>query len=180
MPSWLLILLAMVAVVLAINPPTEGYNWYQGLRRPSWTPFPVWIPVFWLGIYAALYLSAVATWNASRSPLLLGLYALLLVLLEGYPWLMCRTRRLGLGAMSCLASWAFALALALALRDLPGGAASWMLPLLLWAPLQAAIDWSMLDLNAPDRSRRRAPAAASRQGGKDGTADRRPAKARRL
>ncbi|MEB3322344.1 MAG: tryptophan-rich sensory protein [Synechococcaceae cyanobacterium] len=157
MPAWLSILLVMVVVVLAINPSNEGYNWYQGLRRPTWTPFPQRIPLLWLAIYACLYLSALESWRASRSLPLLGLYGLLLVVLELYPWLMCRTRRLGVGAGSCLVGWALAIALALGVRGFSGRAALLLLPLVLWGPLQAAIDWSMLRLNGPQWGRLRGP-----------------------
>lgn len=162
MPAWLLILLVMVGVTLAINPPREGYDWYQALRRPEWLRFHVWIPLLWFGITLALYLSALSAWSESGSLALLGAYALLQVLLEVYPWLMCRSRRLGLGVMACLVAWVFALALALVIREAAPTAALLLLPLLLWLPAQARIDWALLRLNGPQgrrfRSDRRAGA----------------------
>jgi translocator protein len=148
-PVWLLILLAMVAIVLGINPASNDYGWFQSLRRPPWADFHVWIPSIWLGIYAFLYASAVNAWTARPDWRLMGAYAVLLVLLEGYPWLMCRTRRPGLGALACLAAWLFAVLLASNL--LPGQLSSALLlvPLLLWAPVEAWIDWSMVRLNGP-------------------------------
>jgi tryptophan-rich sensory protein len=155
MPVWLSILLVMVGVTLAINPPREGYDWYQALRRPEWLRFHVWIPLLWFGIYLTLYLSALTSWGEAGSlPILVG-YGLVLVLLEVYPWLMCRSRRLGLGVGACLLAWSVTLALALAIRGVAPQASLLLLPLLLWAPLQARIDWSLLRLNGPQGSRLR-------------------------
>jgi tryptophan-rich sensory protein len=145
----------MVGVTLAINPSREGYDWYQALRRPEWLRFHVWIPMIWFGIYLTLYLSALSAWGEARSLPVLGAFALVLVLLEVYPWLMCRSRRLGLGVVVCLLAWSVALALALAIRAVAPQASLLLLPLLLWTPLQARIDWSLLRLNGQQGSRLR-------------------------
>jgi tryptophan-rich sensory protein len=152
-PAWLLILLAMVTIVLSINPASNDYGWFQGLRRPAWADFHVWIPAIWLGIYAFLYASAVAAWTARPDWRLMGGYAVLLLLLEIYPWLMCRTRRPGLGALVCLAAWLFGLLLAVTLLPSLVRSAILLLPLLLWAPVEAWIDWSMVRLNGPEKAR---------------------------
>lgn len=161
MPVWLLILLAMVAIVLGINPASNDYGWFQSLRRPAWADFHVWIPSLWLLIYAFLYASALTAWGARPEWRLMAAYAVLLVLLEAYPWLMCRTRRLGLGALACLTAWLFGVALAANLLPGQSMAALLLLPLLLWAPVEAWIDWSMVRLNGPamarSRSDRRSP-----------------------
>jgi tryptophan-rich sensory protein len=49
-----------------------------------------------------------------------------------------------------------ALALALAIRGVAPQASLLLLPLLLWTPLQARIDWSLLRLNGLEGSRLRA------------------------
>jgi len=151
-PAWLLILLAMVAIVLGINPTSNDYGWFQSLRRPPWAEFHVWIPAIWLGIYFFLYASALATWAARPDWRLMGAYGVLLLLLETYPWLMCRTRRLGLGALVCLAAWLFGVLLAAKLLPELLLSASLLLPLLLWAPVEAWIDWSMVRLNGQQRA----------------------------
>ncbi len=153
MPPWLLILLAMVALVLAINPSRDDYTWFQGLRRPGWVSFHVWIPSIWMGIYAFLYASAVAAWAARPDWRLMGAYGGLLLLLQGYPWLMCRTRRLGVGAMVCLIAWLYGLVLALLLLPVSASSVLLLLPLLLWTPVEAWIDWTMLKLNGAERAR---------------------------
>jgi tryptophan-rich sensory protein len=104
-------------------------------------------------IYAFLYASAVTSWAARPDVRLMGAYAVLLVLLEAYPWLMCRTRRPGLGAVACLVAWLFALLLAANLLSAQLTSALLLIPVLLWAPVEAWIDWSMVRLNGPTMAR---------------------------
>lgn len=92
-------------------------------------------------------------WAARPDLRLMGAYAVLVVLLEAYPWLMCRTRRPGLGAVSCLAAWLFAVLLAAYLLPAQLTSALLLVHLLLWAPVEAWIDWSMVRLNGPAMAR---------------------------
>jgi tryptophan-rich sensory protein len=72
---------------------------------------------------------------------------LLLVLVEGYTWLMCRTRRLAAGTVFCLDAWSYGLIFSLLLLSISPLAAQLMLPFLLWTPIEAVITWQMRQLN---------------------------------
>lgn len=146
-PPWLLILILMEAVILLINPTRKDFAWYQGLRRPTWVGFSSSIPLIWLLIHASFYFSALVSWQVRSSWNLVLAYLLLLVLVEGYTWMMCRTRRLATGTLLCLAGWLFGLLMALSLLSVSSLAASLLLPYLLWAPLEALITWDMRRIN---------------------------------
>lgn len=149
LPAWLLILILMELVIMMINPAPEDYLWFRGLRRPSWLRFSIWIPLIWLLINAGLYFSALMSWESSKSWLLLLSYLLLLAVLESHTWLLCRYRNLRLGVAALLVGWVYALILALSLvpRDPSGMAWQLLLPLLIWAPIEAYALERMQQLN---------------------------------
>ena len=147
MPPWLLILIVMAAVILGINPTRKDFAWFQALRRPRWVPFAGLLPLVWMGIYACFYVSALLSWEINASWNLVAAYVGLLVLVEGYTWLMCRTRRLGSGTMVCLLGWCYALWLFWLLQPVSAEASLLLLPYLLWSPLEALITWQMRHLN---------------------------------
>lgn len=147
MPPWLLILILMEGVILLINPTRKDFAWYQGLRRPPWMPFASSIPLIWLLIHIGFYFSSLVSWQARNNWNLVLAYIVLLVLVEGYTWLMCRSRRLATGTLLCLLGWAYGLILAAALLPISLLAASLLIPYLLWAPVEALITWDMRRLN---------------------------------
>jgi tryptophan-rich sensory protein len=143
----LVILLVMAAVILALNPGAEEFAWFLRLRRPAWLTFEPLIPLIWLLIYACFFLSALLVWTASRRWDLMAGYLLLLVLVQSYTWVICRTRRLapgtGVGFVGWV--WGFALTIAVARVSEPG----WLLliPYLLWSPVGTFVTWQMQRLN---------------------------------
>lgn len=143
----LLILLVMVAVALGLNPRREEFRWFLQLRRPGWLTFERWIPLIWLVIYACFYASALISWNAGgRWDLLVG-YLVLLVLVQSYTLVICRTRRLRNGTAIGFIGWVWGLALTLAVAPLSGFAWLLLLPYLLWSPVGTLVTWQMQRLN---------------------------------
>ena len=147
MPPWLLILILMEGVILVINPTRKDFAWYRGLRRPNWVPFSASIPLIWLLIHVGFYLSSLVSWQVRNSWNLVLAYLLLLVLVESYTWMMCRSRRLATGTMLCLAGWAYGMILAASLLTVSTLASALLVPYLLWAPVEALITWDMRRLN---------------------------------
>ncbi|MEI7952023.1 MAG: tryptophan-rich sensory protein [Synechococcaceae cyanobacterium ELA182] len=147
MPPWFLILILMEGVILLINPTRKDFAWYQGLRRPPWLTFSALIPMIWLLIHACFYLSALISWSIRNNWNLVLAYVLLLILVESYTWLMCRSRRLSTGTMICLISWVYGLILTVLLLSLSFSSALLMLPFLFWAPVEAMITWQMRRIN---------------------------------
>lgn len=140
-------LLVMEAVILGINPTRKDFAWFQQLRRPSWLSFHSWIPLIWLSIYLCLYLSALLTWHARRDWSLIAAFLVLLLLVEGYTWLMCRSRQLATGTLLCLVGWGFALIFSLSLLSVSRMSVLFLLPYLVWAPIEAVATWQMHSLN---------------------------------
>jgi tryptophan-rich sensory protein len=146
-PPWLLILVLMEGVIVLINPTRKDFAWYQGLRHPEWVTFSAFIPLIWLLIHACFYLSALISWGIRSSWTLVFAYVLLLILVESYTWLMCRSRRLSAGTLLCLIGWSYGLILTLLVLTIAPSAALLMLPYLLWTPVEALITWQMRQLN---------------------------------
>jgi len=146
-PPWLLILILMEGVILLINPTRRDFAWYQGLRRPDWVTFSATIPLIWLVIHAGFYLSALVSWHGRQSWVVILAYLLLLVLVESYTWMMCRTRRLSTGTILCLVGWVYGLVITrLFVADSPL-AGLLLVPYLVWAPIEALITWEMRRIN---------------------------------
>ena len=110
----LLMLAVMAMVVAALNPPRQDFRWFLQLRRPTWLSFEQWIPPIWIAIYACFYGSALLSWKASGSLALMAGYLLLLILVQSYSWVICRTRNLRNGTIVGFAGWVWGVALAIA------------------------------------------------------------------
>jgi len=147
MQAALLILVVMALVVAALTPGREGFAWFMRLRRPAWLSFERLIPLIWLAIYACFYASALLAWNVSRSPWLMAAYLVLLLLVQSYTWLICRTRRLASGTAIGLAGWLWGVALAVVLPVQSRTAALLLIPYLLWSPVGTLVTWQMQRLN---------------------------------
>ena len=141
------ILLVIVAVGSLLNPGREEFRWFLQLRRPRWLTFERLIPLIWIAIYSCFYASALLGWNASWSFGLMGGYLVLLVLVQSYTWLICRTRRLSSGTAVGFAGWLWGVALALMVAPLSTGAMVLLIPYLLWSPVGTFMTWQMQRLN---------------------------------
>ncbi|MCP9827191.1 tryptophan-rich sensory protein [Synechococcus sp. L2F] len=148
MVAALLILLVMVAVGVLLNPGPDQFAWFIRLRRPAWLTFERLIPAIWVAIYACFYASALLAWDASRSWGLMAGYFGLLVLVQSYTWLICRTRRLANGTAVGFAGWVWGLALTVVVLQMSGLAALLLVPYLLWSPVGTFVTWQMQQLNS--------------------------------
>lgn len=147
MVSALVILLVMTAAVVALNPGGDGFAWFLRLQRPAWLRFERLIPLIWLVIYLCFYLSALLIWNASQSTALMAGYLLLLLLVQSYTWLICRSRRLSHGTALGFAGWCWGTALTILVWPRSGPAALLLVPYLLWSPVGTLVTWQMQRLN---------------------------------
>jgi translocator protein len=147
MPAWLSILLVLVLVSLLLNPGRQEFAWFLRLRRPRWLTFERWIPLIWLVIYACFYASALLAWQASGRWDLMGGYLALLLLVQSYTWLICRTRRLSNGTAVGFAGWVVGIALAVAVAPQSRPALLLLIPYLLWSPIGTFVTWRMEKLN---------------------------------
>ena len=142
-----LILLVIAALVVVIMPSQDDFAWFLRLRRPGWLTFEGLIPVIWLLIYACFYASALLAWNRTASWWLMAGYLLLLLLVQSYTWLICRTRRLANGIGVGLAGWLWGVALTVMVAPVSQPAALLLIPYLLWSPVGTLVTWQMQRLN---------------------------------
>jgi len=134
MPAWLILLLVQVGVSLALNPSREDFQWFLQLRRPAWLTFERLIPLIWLAIYACFYASALISWRAGSGWWAMAGYLVLLLLVQSYTWLICRTRSLTAGTAVGFAGWVWGVALTVLVASSSGLAAVLLVPYLLWSP----------------------------------------------
>jgi benzodiazapine receptor len=147
MVAALVILVVMVLVAAGLNPTAEQFRWFLRLKRPRWLSFERWIPLIWISIYVCFYLAALLGWQATGSWRLMLLFLALLLLVQSYTLVICRSRRLANGTVIGLAGWLVGLALALQLLPRSNAAAGLLLPYLLWSPLGTFVTWQMQRLN---------------------------------
>ena len=141
------ILVVMALVCALLNPSREQFIWFLRLRRPAWLTFEGLIPLIWITIYACFYGSALLAWRASWSWALMAAYLLLLVLVQSYTWLICRSRRLANGTAIGLAGWLWGVALAVVVQPHSLPALLLLIPYLLWSPVGTLVTWQMQRLN---------------------------------
>jgi tryptophan-rich sensory protein len=147
MGAALSILIVMVVVTLTLNPGREPFAWFMRLRRPAWLRFERLIPLIWISIYACFYVSALLSWNASRSLALMAGYLALLLVVQSYTWVICRTRRLAYGTAFGFSGWLWGVALTVWVLSGSRPAAALLIPYLLWSPVGTLVTWQMQRLN---------------------------------
>ena len=147
MPAWLVIAAVILLVAIGLNPSREDWAWFLRLQRPRWLSFERWIPLIWTSIYACFYAAALLTWQAGGRWLPMAGFLVLLVLVQSYTLVICRTRRLASGTAIGFAGWLLGVALAAVVAPLSGRAALLLLPYLLWSPVGTFVTWRMERLN---------------------------------
>ena len=147
MTAAIVILLVIGSLVVVIMPSQDDFAWFLRLRRPGWLTFEALIPLIWLTIYACFYASALLVWNSAASLWLMVGYLFLLVLVQSYTWLICRTRRLANGTGVGLAGWLWGVALTVMVAPVSQAAALLLIPYLLWSPVGTLVTWQMQRLN---------------------------------
>src|SRR5689334_8699280 len=77
---------ALVALVGGLATDTSS-SWYEALDRPSWQPPGAVFGPVWTVLYVMIAISATLAWRDTRSRLVLGLFAVNLVLNVGWTWI---------------------------------------------------------------------------------------------
>lgn len=147
MPAWLTILLVMGLVIAVLTPSRQQFAWFLRLRRPRWLTFERWIPLIWSVVYLCFYASALLVWQATSNLALMAGYLGMVVLVQSYTLLICRSRSLRNGTVIGLAGWAWGVALAVVVLQLSRPAALLLIPFLLWSPVGSFVTWRMESLN---------------------------------
>lgn len=130
---------------------TELGPWYEGLRKPGWTPPRAAFPIVWTTIFALAAAAGVAAWRSAPNPraadTVIGLFALNGFLNVLWSLLFFRIRR---------PDWAMAelilLELSILLLIVYCGrfsrfAALLLVPYAVWVAVAGVLNWQVLQLN---------------------------------
>lgn len=131
---------------------TDLGPWYEGLRKPEWTPPRLAFPIVWTAIFALAAAAGVAAWraapNAKAADTVVGLFALNGFLNILWSLLFFRLRR---------PDWAMAELILLELSILiliaycgrfSRASALLLVPYAVWVGIAGALNWQVVQLNA--------------------------------
>lgn len=127
----------------AMFPPGD---WYDALKKPSWTP-PNWLfPVAWTTLYLCIS-AAAARVSVEATGYAMAFYALQLALNTLWTPVFFGLRRIGAGMVVLIALW-FAVAATLVAFWQIDPLAGWLfVPYLIWVTVAGALNWSVWRLN---------------------------------
>lgn len=155
--SWIMpiVIAGLAAVVVAMigGTITNLGPWYEGLAKPDWTPPRLAFPIAWTTILALAAIAAVSAWRAAPtdkiSDAIVGLFALNGFLNLLWSLLFFRMQRPDWALIEVVALWLSILALVIYCGRQSKLAGALLLPYLVWVSIAAALNWQIVQLNAP-------------------------------
>lgn len=138
---------ALGATVTDIGP------WYQALAKPAWNPPDVVFPIGWTAIYALITVAGITAWRAARTSAqaewVVGLFALNGFLNISWSILFFRFQRPDWAFVEVTLLWLSILVLIVYCGRFSRSAALLLLPYLGWVSFAGALNWNVVQLNAP-------------------------------
>jgi tryptophan-rich sensory protein len=132
---------------------TDLGPWYQGLAKPDWNPPDVVFPIGWTVIYALITVSAITAWRAAHTSAqaewVIGLFALNGFLNITWSLIFFRLQRPDWAFAEVILLWLSILALIIYCGRFSWRSALLLVPYLGWVSFAAALNWAVVDLNAP-------------------------------
>jgi tryptophan-rich sensory protein len=155
--SWILPVAVAAVAALAVaalgGTITDIGPWYEGLRKPGWTPPPVVFPIVWTAIFACAAVAGVAAWRAAptarQSDTVIGLFALNGFLNVAWSLLFFRVHRPDWAMLELLLLEASIVALVLYCGRFSRVAALLLVPYLVWVAIAGWLNWQVVQLNPP-------------------------------
>lgn len=124
-------------------------QWYNHLKKPSWTP-PNWLfPVAWTTLYLCMSAAAARVADIDGSGLAMALWALQIALNTLWTPVFFGLKRIKAGMAVLLMLWASVAACMVALWQVDGWAGLLFIPYLMWVSVAAALNAAVWRLN-PD------------------------------
>lgn len=149
---------ALTIAVLVIVTASSGAifkpgDWYDGLRKPGWTP-PDWVfPVVWSILYLAIAAAGWLVWREAGLGLPLVLWGAQLVFNAAWSWLFFGLHRMDLAFTDVIGLWLSIVGFIVVAFPVSPVAAGLFIPYLVWVTTAAALNKRVLDLN-PDAAAR--------------------------
>jgi translocator protein len=145
---------AMALCVAALGATiTDLGPWYQALAKPGWNPPDVVFPMGWTLIYALITISGITAWRAAptaaQAEWVIALFALNGFLNITWSLIFFRMQRPDWAFIELTGLWLSILVLILYCGRFSRGAAALLVPYLAWVSFAGALNWAVVDLNAP-------------------------------
>ncbi|MAC81692.1 MAG: sensory protein TspO [Rhodobacteraceae bacterium] len=122
-------------------------QWYEGLRKPAWTP-PNWVfPAAWTTLYLCIAAAGARAAVQPDNALAMAFWALQIALNTLWTPVFFGLRRLRLGLVVLVALWLSVAVCMVALWSVDRIAGMLFLPYLLWVTIAGALNLSVLRLN---------------------------------
>lgn len=132
---------------------TDLGPWYQGLAKPDWNPPDVMFPLGWTLIYALITISAITAWraapNSAAGEWVIGLFALNGFLNITWSLIFFRLQRPDWAFIELTVLWLSIIVLIIYCGRFSRGAAALLVPYHAWVSFAGALNWAVVDLNAP-------------------------------
>jgi tryptophan-rich sensory protein len=145
--------LAAVCVAALGATVTDLGPWYQGLAKPAWNPPDLVFPMGWTAIYALITVSGITAWrtarNSAEAEWVLALFALNGFLNITWSILFFRFQRPDWAFAEVVLLWLSILAIMIHAARFSRGAALLLVPYLVWVSFAGALNWAVVQLNAP-------------------------------
>lgn len=132
---------------------TDLGPWYQALAKPAWNPPDVVFPIGWTLIYALITMSGVYAWReaptSAASEWVIGLFALNGFLNISWSLIFFRLQRPDWAFYEVIVLWLSILLLIVYCGRFSRMAAVLLVPYLAWVSFAGALNWAVVELNAP-------------------------------
>jgi translocator protein len=132
---------------------TDLGPWYQALAKPDWNPPDVVFPMGWTVIYALITVAGITAWRAAPTSAaaewVLGLFALNGFLNISWSLIFFRLQRPDWAFYEVTLLWLSILVIILYCGRFSKTAALLLVPYLGWVTFAGALNWEVVQLNAP-------------------------------
>lgn len=132
---------------------TDLGPWYQALAKPDWNPPDVVFPMGWTVIYALITVAGITAWRAAPTSAaaewVLGLFALNGFLNISWSLIFFRLQRPDWAFFEVTLLWLSILVIILYCGRFSKMAALLLVPYLGWVTFAGALNWAVVQLNAP-------------------------------
>ncbi len=145
---------AMAICVAALGATvTDLGPWYQALAKPGWNPPDVVFPIGWTVIYALITIAGITAWRAAPTAAaaewVLGLFPLNGFLNISWSLIFFRLQRPDLALFELGLLWLSILVMIIFCGRFSRNAALLLVPYLAWVSFAGALNWAVVNLNAP-------------------------------
>ena len=121
--------------------------WYDGLRKPVWTPPKLVFPVVWTVLYVMIVIAGWLVWRQAGWSLALLLWTVQLIPNALWSFLFFGRRRMDLALLDVIVLWCLVAGFILAAWPISIWASVLFVPYLIWLSMAAALNLTVLRMN---------------------------------